>query len=332
MHVGDRYKVREYMMWSKREFFVLSLMAAVPTILYVYLDWIWLGLPWQPVATIGSAAAFLLAFRNNSTYDRVWEARMIWGSIVNLSRTWAIQVKDLLSTDDSENIEFKKTLINRHIGWLTILRFQLRKSRPWETMLKANYREYLKFYKVPEWEESLASEIKPFLHEKEWADIQRTRNPAIQIFALQSQDLRLAYEHGWLDSYRFTTLMGTLGRLIEEQGKCERIKDFPYPRQFATVNFIFIRVFIFLIPYGLMNELGEGGSALVWLTIPVSLITSLAFYSLEKIGAHTESPFQGASDDIPITSIARNIEIDIKEMFHDKKVPSTLEATNNILM
>ncbi|MEJ7607027.1 MAG: bestrophin family ion channel, partial [Bryobacteraceae bacterium] len=86
--------------WTRKEILALSLIAIIPTLLYQLLDWKWMALPWPPIATIGTAAAFLLGFRNNSTYDRIWEARISWGAITNLSRTWAIQVKDMIATND----------------------------------------------------------------------------------------------------------------------------------------------------------------------------------------------------------------------------------------
>lgn len=78
-------------------------------------------------------------------------------------------------------------------------------------------------------ESNLDQEIKSHLDEVSWERVKRTRNPAVQIIALQSKDLNIAFKKGWLDSIRFYQLMDTLGRLYDEQGKCEHIKDFPYP-------------------------------------------------------------------------------------------------------
>jgi putative membrane protein len=332
MHIGKHYKLIEFLRWTRKEVTLFAIQAIIPTFLYQYLGWKWLALPWTPVAIVGTAAAFLLAFRNNSTYDRVWEARIIWGSIVNLSRTWGIQVRDLIIAKDSDIKEFKRALIYRHFAWVTALRFQLRQKRKWEDMDTPNNREYLAFYKVPEWESNLDQEIKSHLDDASWARIKRTRNPAAQIVALQSKDLNVAFEQGWIDSIRFSQLMNTLGQIYDEQGKCERIKDFPYPRQFATINRVFIKVFILLIPLGLLQEFSKSSASVTWLTVPVSMILAWIFHSIEKIGAHSENPFQGGPDDVPISSISRNIEIDLREMFQEQNVPAQIQPKNSILM
>lgn len=332
MHIGDHYRLRELLKWTRKDILALSVLAIVPTVLYQVLGWKWMALPWPPIATVGTAAAFLLAFRNNSTYDRIWEARIIWGAITNLSRTWGIQVKDMIISSDSDGEAFKTMLIHRHIAWLTALRFQLRQTRNWEQMDKPINREFLAFYEVPEWDTDLESEIKPHLATLEWAHVKPARNPAAQIIPLQSADLKSAFERGWLDSFRVSQLMETLGRLYDEQGRCERIKDFPYPRQFATLNVIFIRVFMLMIPFGLLKECAAGGDAAVWLTIPTTVIVTWIFHSIERIGAHSENPFQGGSDDIPMASIARNIEIDLKQMMGETGIPASRQPKNSIIL
>ena len=332
MHVGDSYTLREFLTWMRRDILFLSVLATVPTVLYQLLDWKWMMLPWPPIATVGTAAAFLLAFRNNSTYDRLWEARIIWGAITNLSRTWGIQVKDMIVSQDPATGDFKRALIHRHIAWVTALRFQLRQKRHWERMEEPNNREYLKRYHVPEWETELESEIRPHLADAHWAQVKGTRNPAAQIIALQSADLSFAFDRGWFDSFRFSQLMDTLGKLYDEQGKCERIKDTPYPRQFASLNSMFIRLFVLMLPFGLLQEFASEGEAAVWLTAPTSLIVGWIFLTIEKIGEHSENPFQGGADDVPMASLSRNIEIDLKEMIKDTGIPAPLTPKNFIIL
>jgi ion channel-forming bestrophin family protein len=191
-------------------------------------------------------------------------------------------------------------------------------------------REYLKYYRVPEWESDLETELTP--HLPEWSEVRGARNPAAQIIALQSADLNSAFDRGWLDSFRFTQWMETLGRLYDEQGRCERIKDFPYPRQCATLNLILIRVFILMIAFGLLQEFARAGEAAVWLTVPVSLLVTWIFHSIERIGGHSENPFQGGPDDIPMAALSRNIEIDLKEMMKDSPIPSPMKPENSILL
>jgi ion channel-forming bestrophin family protein len=123
-----------------------------------------------------------------------------------------------------------------------------------------------------------------------------------------------------------------LADLYDQQGKCERIKNFPYPRQFASINLFFIWLFVFLIPFGVLNEFSKLGPYFVWLTIPFSVIVSWVFTSLEKIGESTENPFEGSANDVPITALSRTIEIDLREMLGETELPEPLQPVNKILM
>jgi hypothetical protein len=99
MHTGKRYRLRELLAWTTRETAFMTAVAVVPTLLSVGFGWRWLEVPWVPIAMLGTASAFTVGFRNNATYARTWEARQIWGGIVNASRTWGLMVRDLLHAD-----------------------------------------------------------------------------------------------------------------------------------------------------------------------------------------------------------------------------------------
>ena len=71
----------------------LTAWAFLVTLVYRYTEWSWLAIPWFPLTIIGTAVAFYVGFKNNSAYDRMWEARKIWGAIVNNSRIWGTNVK-----------------------------------------------------------------------------------------------------------------------------------------------------------------------------------------------------------------------------------------------
>lgn len=115
--------------WSKRPFILGTLYALLMCLITYFFD-ISLAIPWSPISIMGIAVAFYLGFKNNSSYDRTWEARKIWGSIVNNSRTFGAAVMSFVQGDDK--IEVSRELVYRHIAWLTALRHQLRKIKPWE--------------------------------------------------------------------------------------------------------------------------------------------------------------------------------------------------------
>jgi putative membrane protein len=141
------------------------------------------------------------------------------------------------------------------------------------------------------------------------------------------------------------------------QGKSERIKNFPYPRQFATLNYIFVWVFIILLPFGIMGGFEgigdeilkdlathESNSSVIhkiqvfiashfeWISIPFSALLAWVFHTMEAIGENTENPFEGGPNDVPITDMSRGIEIDIRQLIDDTDIPEPYEWKNDIVM
>jgi len=168
MNTGSHYKIHHFIPWTKINILKLLIIATIPTVIYGFYDINWITIPWPIISLVGVGAAFIAGFRNTQTYNRLWEARMIWGAIVNDSRAWGIMIKDFIvdsnQTEVSEEITtIHKRLIYRHIAWLTALRHQLRKPQVWENQNKSHFKEYLKHYKVPEWETSLQVDLKPYL-------------------------------------------------------------------------------------------------------------------------------------------------------------------------
>ncbi len=162
--------------------------------------------------------------------------------------------------------------------------------------------EYSRLYHVDEWENKLEDELRSFLTEKELAYVLSKKNRATHIISLQSDHLKALKKQGLITELNAIELEQVLVNLYEQQGKCERIKNFPYPRQFATINQMFVRLFSFLIPFGVLNEFQKLGPWMIWLTIPFSVIVGWIFLTMERVGESTENPFEGSANDVPITS------------------------------
>lgn len=335
MHAGRRYTFKEFIFWTRRDIYALSILAIIPTTLYYCFGWTWLAIPWVPIALIGTAAAFIVGFRNTQTYNRLWEARQIYGAIVNTSRSWGMMVRGFVKGDvpPTELQELHRELIYRHIAWLTALRFQLRESRTWENMkvIKSNV-EYSRWYHVAEWENKLEDELRSFLPARELEYVLSKKNRATHIISLQSQQLKALRERGLVSELNAIELEQLLVNLYDQQGKCERIKNFPYPRQFATINQMFVRLFSFLIPFGVLNEFQKLGPHMVWLTLPFSVTVGWIFLTMERVGESTENPFEGSANDVPITSMSRTIEIDLREMLDEQDIPPAIGPQHNILL
>ncbi len=328
MHTGSHYKISEFLLWTRRDIYVLIILATIPTVLFQVFDLKWIAIPWVPVALVGTAAAFIVGFKNTQTYNRLWEARQIWGAIVNTSRTWGIMSKDFVKADNSDI----QQLIYRHCAWLTALRFQLRKPQSWENSNKKHNIEYRNYFSVPEWESNLEEELKIYLPEEEYNYVLGKKNRATQLIALQSKHIKNLRANGKIEHYEYVEMERRLADLYDHQGKCERIKNFPYPRQFASINLFFVWLLVLMLPFGMLNEFQKLGEHFVWLTIPFTVIVSWVFTSMEKVGEATENPFEGGANDIPMAALSRTIEIDLRDMLDEGQLPNPITPTNNILM
>lgn len=328
MHTGRHYTAVEIFFWTLRDTAVFVLVAAAPAIAWAAFGQTWLSIPWQPVALVGTAVAFVTGFKNNAAYGRLWEARTIWGGIVNMSRTWTVQVLDM----PTSSTDVKRTLVYRHIAWLTALRFQLREARTWEHIkTQRENLEYSKRYDVPEWKSDVATELTPLLSEAEKAHVLSKKNRATHLLAAQSKQLQEMVTKGELTELRFIELERAIAALYDCQGRAERIKNFPYPRQFATLNSYFIWMLTLSMPFALMPELAKLGPHYVWLTIPIASAVSWIFHMLDKIGEASENPFEGSPNDVPISTMARTIEIDLRELLGEAPPPG-LPSRNNVQM
>lgn len=339
MHAGKNFTLKEALYWTRWNIYVYTILAFLPTVLYEVAGFKFLSLPWLPIALVGTAVAFLIGFKNNATYDRMWEARIIWGAIVNMSRTWGIQVNDFITNkfaihpvEEEELKVIKKRLIYRHLAWITTLRYQLRQPRVWETMHKIYNKEYKQFFEVPEEKVSFDKAVSPFISEEELAIIKQRKNGATHLIAMQSAELKKLALAGLIDDFRHMEMAETLGDFYDNQGKCERIKNFPYPRQFATLNLYFVWLFIGLLPFGMLQEFEKMGPNMTWLTIPFSVLVAWVFHTMDKIGESTENPFQGGANDIPMAAICQAIECDLREMLDETELPEPVKEMNNILM
>ena len=201
MYTRNVYKIKEVVLWTRFEtlFFLLFIIGWVA--LYFFLELNWFSIPWTAIALIGTAVSFVIGFQNNSVYGRIWEARKIWGGIVNTSRTFGVYAQDLLtkehSTEEVSDEFIKnevKTLTYRHIGWLTALRYSMRASKQWETTSNAKTNKEWGM-QIPERTISFEEALKPYLSKEDMEYVQSKGNPQTAILYLQSHHLA-DHRHG----------------------------------------------------------------------------------------------------------------------------------------
>ena len=216
-----------------------------------------------------------------------------------------------------------KTLTYRHIAWMTALRHAMRVSKPWETTSK--HRTNTEWgIRPPELDSNLEDDLKPYISDKDLKNVLSKNNKQTALLYQQSHHLRKLKEQGIIWEFSFLELEGVLQQLFTLQGQSERIKNFPYPRQFATLNHFFMWIFVLLLPLALVPQFAEIGQALkdnhpligdlfVWFSIPFYIIVAWIFHTMERIGRTGENPFEGTVNDVPISTIARGIEIDLRQ-------------------
>lgn len=345
MFIKKNFSVRELMQFSGRHVIWLTVWATSITALFEFTHWEWMSIPWLPLAAIGTAVAFYLSFKNNSAYDRLWEARKIWGAVVNSSRMWGANVRSYISNQfrdsDMSEEELKaihKKLLYRHIGWLYALRGQLLVPTPWEHLSQSkHYRKVAERYKVM-WgvgmndKEVTDEQLKLHLPADELERLTGYKNTATQIIDQQSQDLKELRSKDVIDDFRHMELQKILNDFYVHQGKAERIKKFPFPRQYGSASFVFVSIFIFLLPFGIVSEFHKMGEFAVWLSIPFIIIVGWVFVMMELIGDYSENPFEGLGNDIPMLSLCRTIEIDLKEMLGETDLPPAIESRGAVLI
>jgi putative membrane protein len=228
MYINKVFPLRGMIDWTRKYILLFIIISAVPVFLFDCLEWKWLHLPWLPIGLLGTAVAFIQGFKNNASYDRLWEARKIWGGIVNASRTWTIMIKDFINNDHTEHIHsnedldsIHKEFVHRHVAWMTALRYQMRQPKPWEADLEARhtkrYRD--KHYTIPERDIPLEKALTPYIDENEKQTILAKGNRASQLLGIQSRRLKELMNRGLIEDFRHMELANMLKELYTLQGK-----------------------------------------------------------------------------------------------------------------
>lgn len=229
-------------------------------------------------AIIGTALSLLLAFRTAQAYERWWEARIIWGAIVNDSRTLIRQVKQFLPEKDTKIVQ---DFAYRQIIWCYVLGESLRKL----SYSKKVY-DYVKEHKL-------------------------SKNNIPNAIINQHSEALSKLE---ISDFKQIQIDSTLSRLCDSMGKCERIKNTVFPKSYSLLVHFLIYVFATLLPFGLDD-------IYVLVEIFLTALIPIIFIAIERTAIILQDPFENVTTDIPMTSLAITIEINIKELIGDTDLP-----------
>lgn len=316
--------------WKNLIFFVLY--AGIIFYLYFGLGWIHKDIPFQPLSVIGIAVAFYIGFKNSQSYDRFWEGRKIWGGIVNYSRTWSNNVLSFVENDRNAQI----VLNYRHIAWINALRIQLRQSNSFS--IRENKAVERLFDKHGE-RNPACDGMELLLSREEVEDLENRRNVATHLIKNQGKTLKKLLSEGKITEFDKQVLHSNLEEMYNLQGMCERIKNTPFPRQYAYFSTVFTWIFILLLPFGLLNvfktQLQTLADVPSWwyigLMVFFSVLISWMFSTMEKVGSNSEDPFEGRINDVPMTALCRTIEIDLRDMLDEQNLPEKVRPQHHIL-
>jgi putative membrane protein len=261
------------------------------------------SLPAQLPTILGTSISLILAFKLNQSYERWWEARRIWGAIVNDSRTLVLELKGFIQVENlkpNEAGSLIKKMAYRQIGWCYALGESLRDLDPTET-------------------------INRYLTPEEAGYVLAQRNKPYAMLALHMQDLKNLQHQQALNAYQQVQLDATLSRLTDAMGASERINSTVFPVTYRMFVHLFIYLFLIVLSLSLVETLGP-------LEIPLLIIIASTLFLLEKTATYLQDPFVNMPTDTPVTAIARNIEINIRQILQDPDVPEPLEPEGFYLM
>lgn len=274
--------------------------------------WIVTGLPFSVAATLGSALAIFIAFRNNSAYARWWEARTLWGNLVNNSR---ILARQLIANADhavatgkatpEQAGAYKTELVYRQIAFAHALRLHLRRQR------------------------QLAGDYRALLPAAEWDILQQAQNPPNLLLLHQGSRIREGMRLELLGAFDNISLEPTLAGFNNFQGGCERIKNTPLLRQYHYFTRVFLYVFMGILPFCLLGDFVRGGTT-GWL-VPVAVLISFVFSIIGKVGEVNEDPFDNRITDVPLSALCTTIERDLREMLGETELPAPQEPAQGYL-
>jgi ion channel-forming bestrophin family protein len=317
MHIGKSYGLFEFMHWTRRRIYPLAACAVAVVALYQLGGWHWLSLPWPVLALLGTAASFIVGFKNSQSYGRTVEAQQIWSALAAASRHWGLICRDF-PTDEGA----VPPLVTRHLAWLTAVRYQLRAPRVWEAAAAAPNAEYReRMFDVAERSVPLEAELARYLPPDTVAHLLSVDDIPAALMSLQSRAIRDLFHDQALQMLQYAEMQKTLRDLIDQHSRAQRLKNFPYPRQYAIVNSLFVWLFALLLPLGMVREFARLDGQMAWLAVPFSVLIGWMYLALDQVGASTENPFEGSANDVPITYLSRAIEYELSVLHrlpHDR--------------
>ncbi len=306
----DPIKILSYI-WL--ELLVTLVLSVSVFYLFFYQKFTHIAIPFAPLSVLGSATAFFLGFRNSSSFGRWTQASNYWVQIQNQSRVFTRLIITFVNShahtpnyDKQKADAFIKNMIYRQIAFVHLLRLKLRGQHDYDV-------------------------VKTFLDNETWQLLAQKDNKPSYLLKIQGTEIYKAMANGTLQGFDSFQLEGCLLQLTTQMTNCyEGIKTIPTPRQYSYFTFLFVRIFVYLFPFGVIDTFSKGNIG--FMLIPFSLLITFVFVITEKIGMVNENPFENRIQDVPISALCRDIERDLKELLDDTDIPPKMQTENGYLM
>jgi ion channel-forming bestrophin family protein len=224
----------------------------------------------------------LLVFRTNTAYERFWEGRKAWGSIVNNIRNLSRLIWVAVAETDPIHRHEKEQTLKLLVAFAVATKLHLR-SQPID--------------------DRLSKLVTPL----QFAKLQRMNNPPLEIAFWVSDYLQGQYERGQISLSQMNELQNTLNTLVDTLGACERILRTPMPLAYAIHLKQLLLIYCLLLPFQIVEDLK-------WWTAVATALVSFTLFGIEAIGVEIENPFGADPNDLPLDAICDTIERNITDL------------------
>ncbi|AOY42574.1 MULTISPECIES: bestrophin family protein [unclassified Psychrobacter] len=280
----------------------LLLVTILSTAITIIQHWIPDSFPYYGITTftlLGIALSLFLGFRNNASYQRWWEARMLWGQLVYDARSLTRQVLSFIDDDNEHGRETQRTMVYLTIAFAHAVRHRLRGTPPW-------------------------ADIDPFVASIHHNGMRQAKNVPDHIMRLMGKHLGDIRRQGLVSEQVIQNMDERLTSMTIVLAACERIHNTPLPFAYMLLVHRTTYLYCVMLPFGLVASLG-------WATPLVCAVIAYTFFGLDALSEELEEPFGLAANQLPLTALSRTIEINLREALGETNLPTDIMPIDGYL-
>ena len=243
-----------------------------------------ISLSWPAVSEVvpSIVLGLLLVFRTNTAYERFWEGRKAWGTLVNTVRNIARQIWGAIAENKPEDRKAKIEALRLLVAFAVSVKLHLRS-------------------------EPLNSELEAMMSAERYQILQKMNHPPLEIAFWISDYLQLQHERNCLNTHQLTALLKLLDLMVDVLGICERILKTPIPLGYSIHLKQLVLLYCLSLPFSMVSELH-------WVTGFIVGLISFAVFGIEEIGIEIENPFGHDDNDLPLDTICTTMQRNIEDL------------------